>query len=72
MSAVGEKKYKACEENEYKISIQRFAGILVNQLIEQAKKIGGPPQRFLPEESVISGLEVQLMESGSFCLLQLL
>jgi hypothetical protein len=30
MSAVGEKKYKACKENEYKISIQRFAGILAN------------------------------------------
>jgi hypothetical protein len=40
----------ACEDKGHKISIQKFAGILVDQLIEQAKKLGGPPQRSLPEE----------------------
>ncbi len=47
---------KACEEEEHRISIQRFAGILANQLVEQAKKLGGPLQRFRPEESAISNI----------------
>jgi hypothetical protein len=41
----------ACEEKEQKINIQGFLGILAQQLIDTAKKISGPPQRFLPEES---------------------
>jgi hypothetical protein len=48
----------ACEEKEQKISIQQFAGILTQQLIDMAKKISTPPQRFLPEESEGCDLEV--------------
>ena len=48
----------ACEEKDQKISIQRFSGILVKQLIDLVKKISGPPLRFLPEDC----LEVQVNE----------
>jgi hypothetical protein len=42
---------KGIEDQENKISIQRFAGILTNQLIQYANKIGtGNSSRFLPED----------------------
>lgn len=41
----------AVEDMETKVSIQQFAGILANQLIQYASKLGaGHASRFLPED----------------------
>jgi len=55
----------AGEEKEQKISIQRFAGILAQQLIDMAKKISGPSLRFLPEDSECSGVELRISDAKS-------
>jgi hypothetical protein len=48
----------ACEEKEQKISIQRFSGLLANQLIELARKINDSSLKYQQEDSDISGLEI--------------
>jgi hypothetical protein len=55
----------ACEEKEQKISIQRLAGILAQQLIDMAKKISGRPLRFLLEDSEGSGIELRIGDAKS-------
>jgi hypothetical protein len=55
----------ACKEKEQKISIQRFAGILAQQLIDVAKKISGPSLRFLPENSEGNGVELRISNAKS-------
>jgi len=42
--------HTSCPQGEKKISIQRFAGILAFQILKNAKRLGCPRQRFIPEE----------------------
>ncbi len=56
---------KECEEKEQKISIQRFARIQAQHLIDMARKISGPPLKFLPVDGEASGLEVEVIDSRS-------
>jgi hypothetical protein len=53
------------EEKEMKVGIQRFAGILSYQLIQMAKKLNAPPERFLPEDCLGSNFMLKLPDSMS-------
>ena len=55
-----------------KITIQRFAGLLAFQLLQNAKRLGRPCQHFMPEEidapqkTIISDLSSPSMVGSSF------
>jgi len=54
-----------CEEKEQKISIQQFAGILAHQLLELARKVNGPAQKYRSEDNGMSEIEFFHVSAGS-------